>query len=192
MSINIAVVAMQSRGKSNFIKLDFLPKFQGGKRENWIFDFNNEYDFENKLWDKFDELPEMQDFLHAVPCETDSFCNVIFEEATGFFSKAGTQNKKVFQHVTRIHHTKNINVFVFHSLVDIPEQVRKYMDFIHLWRTDDDPLDVEKEFKSFPKIIEMFYDIREKTENTFFNRRKKTYPDEHSKKWFHYKRIYAK
>ncbi len=188
---NIAIVASQDRGKSFLIKNELLPNFQNN-RDNYIFDINNEYEFKNQLWVKFKELPEINEFLEAVPHHTDSYCNVVFEEATGFFSKSGSLNKIALQHVTRRFHTKNLNIFVFHSLLGIPEQIRMHMDFIHLFRTDDNIDDVDKEFKKYPKVVEVFKDVKDKTENTYFNRHTKTYPDEYSKNWFHYKRIINK
>ena len=172
---NIIVVKAQDRGGSYFIKNELLPKFQNG-RLNFIYDINNEYgQFHNNLNDYFDELPDVEEFMSVVPHDTNSFCNVVFEEATGFFSNSGSGSKKILRHITRRFHTQNLNIFIFHSLLKIPNYIYDYMDFIVLFKTDDDQAEVHKSFKSYPKIIEAFDDVKNKTDNTYFNREKKIY-----------------
>lgn len=190
---NILVIKAQDRGGSYFIKNELLPTLQQKGRENWIYDINGEYNmFHNALFDHFRELPEIEEFLDAVPHDTDSYVNAVFEEATGFFSKAGNGSRRTMRHVTRRHHTKNVNVFVFHNILAVPEYIRIHMDFWVLFRTDDNPAEVRKEYRDFPKVIEAFNDVQEKTAYTYFNREKKIYANEHSKKFFHYKRIVSK
>lgn len=191
MSKNFIVIKSQDRGGSHFIKHELLPKFQ--TRNNYIYDINNEYGmFKNKIWDYFDDLPDINEFINFVPHKKDSFANVIFEEATGFFSRAGSSSNNILKHVTRRFHSQNLNVFVFHSLLKIPNDIRSYMDFLVLFRTDDDPIEVAKDFKSFPRIVSSFNRIQTLTEGTEFNRELKTYPDQRSKEFFHYKEVIAK
>lgn len=188
---NFVVIKAQDRGGSHFIKKELLPKFQN--RDNYIYDINNEYTmFKNKVKDYFDELPDIQEFLEFVPHTTGSYCNVVFEEATGFFSRSGAGSSLALKHITRRFHTQNLNIFIFHSLMKIPTDIYDYMDYLVLFRTDDDPYEVHKAFKSYPKIISSFDRIRALTEGTEFNREKKTYKDERSKEFFHYKEIISK
>ncbi len=112
---NVIVIKSQDRGGSYFIKNTLLPPLQN--RFNFIYDINNEYLFPNKINDYFDELPDMEDFLRIIPCHTNSYCNIVFEEATGFFSTSGSCGKILLRHITRRFHTKNVNVFIFHDIL---------------------------------------------------------------------------
>lgn len=181
---NFIVVAEQDRGKTFFVKNEILKKFS--KRKNYIYDINLEYkEFKNEI--RF--ISGKDEFLNAVPCETNSCVNVIFEEASAFFSKNGSTAKGTIKHICRRYHTKNINVFVFHALDQVPTDILYYIDFIILFKTKDNKTKIESVFKDFPNIIDAFNDVQQKTQNTYFDRFKKTYADEHSKKYFHYNRV---
>lgn len=191
---NFIIVADQDRGKSFFIK-QLLKRFQkdsnGTIRKNYIFDINLEYRmFKNEI----SGLPEKLDFLKRTPVTTSppSRCNVVFEEATAFFSRAGVTESSLNAHIYRRHHSKNLNIFVFHGLNFVPVDILLAIDFIVLFKTSDSLQMVQKKFSNYPKVIEAFIDVQKKTQNTFFNREKKTYPDKHSKDFFHYKKIIAK
>ena len=188
---NIIVIKSQDRGGSHLIKHTLLPPLQ--KRENYIYDINDEYTmFKNSVYEHTDSLPDMDEFLDMIPCEKDSYVNAVFEEATGFFSRNGGTSKKLLQHITRRYHTKNVNIFIFHDVLKIPDDIMTYIDFMILFRVASDPIKVYKKFESYPKIIEAFNDVQAKTENTFFNREKKVYRDERSKQFFHYHRVIKK
>lgn len=181
---NFIVIAEQDRGKTFFVKNEILKRFTS--RKNYIYDINLEYtEFKNEI--KF--ISDKDDFLNSVPCGTNSCVNVVFEEASAFFSKNGSTSKGTIKHICRRYHTKNINVFVFHALDQVPTDILYYIDFIILFRTKDNKDKIESTFKAFPQIIDAFHDVQEKTNNTFYDRFKKFYPDEHSKNFFHYKRV---
>ena len=181
---NFIVVAEQDRGKTFFVKTQVLKNFT--KRKNYIYDINLEYkEFKNEI--KF--ISGRDEFLSAVPCGTNANVNVIFEEASAFFSTSGSTSKGTIKHICRRFHTRNINVFVFHALDQVPTDILYYIDYIILFKTKDSRDKIEHKFKSFPKIIEAFIDVQKKTENTFFDRYKKNYANEHSKNFFHYKRV---
>lgn len=184
---NFIVVAEQDRGKSFFIKNEILKKFH--HRKNYIFDINNEYgEFKNEAKNFYTK--DM--FLNNTPSLVNSNLNVIFEEASAFFSKSGSTSKDTISHICRRYHTRNINVFVFHAIDQIPKDILYYIDFFVLFRTKDNLDTVQKLFRDYPKVIEAFERIRQKTENTQFDRYKKTYPNEYSKKFFHYHEIISK
>lgn len=187
---NIIVIKSQDRGGSYFIKNTLLPPLQ--KRYNFIYDINLEYNFKNKVNDFYKELPSMDEFLSIIPDEKNSFVNVVFEEATGFFSRSGATSGNLLKHITRRFHTQNVNIFIFHDLLKIPDDIITYIDFMVLFRVSSDPIKVYKKFESYPKIIEAFNDVQKKTENTFFDRENNFYPDERSRNFFHYKRITTK
>lgn len=189
---NYVVIADQDRGKSFFVKNDILKKFH--HRKNYIYDINGEYgEFRNEL----QGLPSKEEFLKIVPCDTNppSNCNVVFEEATSFFSRGGTTESALNLHIFRRFHTKNINVFVFHGINMVPLDILIAIDFFIIFKTSDDVEKLEKKFSGHPigeRLIEAYKDIQEKTRGTEFNRETKTYKDDHSKKFFHYKRVIAK
>lgn len=183
---NFIVIKAQDRGGSYFIKNELLPKFNA--RKNYIFDVNQEY---KKFKNEAGHIWEKEEFLKTVPCETNSKVNVIFEEASAFFSKNGGTSKDTIKHICRRYHSKNINVFVFHALDQVPTDILYYIDFIVLFRTQDNPLKIQKTFAGWPKIIKAFEKVQRLTEGTQFDRERKTYPNEHSKKFFHHKEIIA-
>lgn len=184
---NFIIVAEQDRGKTFFVKNNILKKFS--KRKNYIYDINLEY---NEYPNQIDYVSGKDEFLETVPCETNTNANVIFEEASAFFSKNGSTAKGTIKHICRRFHTKNINVFIFHALDQIPTDILYYIDFIVIFRTKDNLDKVQSIFKSFPEIISAFKDVQEKTKNTFFDRFKKTYANEYSKKYFHYNRVISR
>lgn len=183
---NFLVIAEQDRGKTYFVKNEILKRFS--KRKNYIYDINLEYkEFKNEIRN----IEGKDEFLNLVPCQTNANVNVIFEEASAFFSKNGSTAKGTIKHICRRFHTKNINVFVFHALDQVPTDILYYIDYIVLFRTKDNKDKIESTFKAFPKIIEAFNDVQQKTKNTFFDRFKKVYADSNSKQFFHYSRTIA-
>lgn len=184
---NFIIVAEQDRGKSYFCKNEILKKFHN--RKNYIFDINNEYgEFKNEARN----FATKDLFLNNTPSKINSCLNVVFEEASAFFSKQGGTSRDTISHICRRYHTKNINVFMFHAIDQIPKDILYYIDFIVLFRTKDNLENVQKIFKDYPQYIEAFKRVKQKTENTFFDRFKKTYLNEHSKKYFHYHEIITK
>ncbi len=185
---NFLVIKEQDRGGSFFIKNRILRKFCKGRR-NFIFDPNCEYtEFKNYAEDCYD----LEDFLDLVPTENNSYCNVIFEEADTLFSKSGRTPKKTKKHTVRRYHTKNINVFIFHSLDEVPLEFFLNMDFVVLFRTGDNIEYMQKIKRKYPKIYRAWVAVQKSTEGTKFNRKAKTYPDEYSKNHFHDKKIISR
>lgn len=177
---NIIVIADQDRGKSFLIKNEILPKFSA--RKNYIFDINKEYGkFKNEAANVFSK----DEFLNFVPSERGSNANVVFEEASAFFSKTGSTSKGTIEHICRRFHSGNLNIFVFHALDQVPTDILYYIDFIVLFRTLDDVTKIQKTFAGRKKILSAFMKVRQRTENTRFDRVKKTYPDEYSRLHFH-------
>ncbi len=190
---NFVVIADQDRGKTFFVKNEILKKFHN--RKNYIYDINLEYsEFKNEL--KF--LPTKEEFLKVVPMGNQaapSKCNVIFEEATSFFSRGGVTESALNLHIFRRFHSQNINVFVFHGLNFVPLDILTSIDYFVIFRTSDSENLLQKKFGTHPigqKLLSAWHDVMQKTEGTKFNRELKNYPDEKSKQFFHYKRIIDK
>ena len=180
--MNILIFGAQGRGKSNFVK-NLLKKYSG--RENWIFDPNQEYKMRNMAKD----ISTRQEFLLMTPHAPKSRVNVVYEEASGFFSKNGGIPQNLVKHICRQFHTQNLNVFNYHGLTQFNTANLIYVHYIIIFRTQDDPDDVHRMFKSHKNILAAYDDVMKKTEGTFFDRRNKIYKDAYSKKFYHYHQI---
>jgi hypothetical protein len=195
--LNILAVGAQGRGKSNFIKT-FLSNFK--KRKNWIFDPNQEYNIPNCA----KNILTRDEFLELVPHGKNSCVNVVFEEASGFFSKMGGIPQNLVKHICRRYHTKNINIFSYHALTQFNADNLIYIDYIVLFRTQEKPEKVYKNFDGYNKIILAYDDVISKTNGTNFDRHNKVYlpgsyinangkkvnvSADYSKKFYHYSQI---
>jgi hypothetical protein len=180
--INILFVGAQGRGKSNGIK-NFLKNFQ--HRDNYIFDPNEEYRFKNKARNIF----EREEFLEKVPHHKKAAVNVVFDEASAFFSKSGSLPRNQAVHICRRFHTQNINIYGYHDLTQFNVDNMIYVDFIVLFRTSGSPIKVREKFGPYDKLIKAYEDVQRRTEDTFFDRMNKTYPDDRSRQWYHYNQV---
>ncbi len=195
---NIVICGAPDRGKSYLTK-EILFKFQkdkmGKQRPNYIFDINREHrQFKNEINQHFRGGVGINEFLEFVVSKDEKGfnlvrnSNVVFEEATAFFSQEKGTNLKLIDLLSRRFHTQNLNLLLFHSLRKVPLDILEFTDFFFLFRTKDMLNGVQRKFKDYPNVVECFCDIQQKTESTEFNREKKNYKDEYSKKWFHYNR----
>ena len=187
---NFVVVALRGAGKTTWIKA-LLNKWRG--RKDYILDYYYEYlKYKNYFTDKADK----ELFLDCIDTEAShkqASCNILFEEATFYLRNIGITDGRIIRQLTGAHHTCNINIFVFHSLLAVPSDIMRLIDFWVIFQTDaQEKNKVLKHFEGYPKIIEKYLDVQKKTHGTSFNRDKKTYPDERSKKFFHYHRVHAR
>ena len=110
-------------------------------------------------------------------------------------SKSGSIPGALVHHICRKDHTDNLNIFSYHSLGTFNKDNLIYIDYIVLYRTKETIKDIERKFEGWDNVIAGFIDVKQKTENTFFNRRTKVYGngtpgnEEHSRKFFHYNQI---
>jgi len=145
------IVGMTGTGKTTEVK-NLLNKFSAEKK---IYDVNNEY----LEFTKNSGLPSMEKFLSDAEKITNSV--IVFEEATIFFNKRGYDDRLV-NLLVRKRHTKNIIIFVFHSLRSIPTYIFELIDFFAIKKTND-TIDRIKQFKS-PELMRIFETI-EKSSN---------------------------
>lgn len=148
MSKCIVIVGTTGTGKTttvcNILKEVDIPKI--------IFDVNNEEKYKSfkNLWDK------NLDFESFVKKAT-TFKNscIVFEEATIFFSHAGstTDIKKL---LVQKRHTKNLLIFNFHSLRNVPLFILDFCDLLVLGKTNDNRKNIETKFKDFTEIYQAF------------------------------------
>lgn len=208
---NIVICGFPGRGKSYKTKeilADFQKNTDGSPRLNYMFDLNKEYTmFPNEVNKHFKKFPGIVEFKEFIIERDIEGANIVFEEATAFFSNSGSIDQRTLNLLSRRFHTQNLNIFLFHSLRKIPLDIMDFVDFFFLYRTEDMPGNVEKKFKDHPKLIECYLDVRAKTNGTQFDRERKIYlpgsytddvtgqvkhvTAEYSKAFFHYKRTIA-
>ena len=199
---NILIVGEPGRGKSHMAKtiLKKFAKDKEGERINCIFDINGEYkEFKNELNKHFKGGVGINQFLDFVTAKDEQtgktkvvHANILFEEATFFFSNSGNMNLRTIDLMCRTFHTKNLNIFNFHLLRKVPADVYGFADFTFIFRTKDRLNDIEDRFDDYPEVIEAWKDVMKKTDNTFMDRATKKYKDERSKQFYHYHKCIAK
>lgn len=117
----------------------------------YIYDVNGEYK---------DVYPEafvgFQDFMFMVQDVTNSL--ILIEEATIFFSVKST-NDILQELLVRKRHTNNIIYLNFHSIRAIPRYVFDLVDWINIFKTNDN-LNTVKEKYSDPRFIEAFLKVK--------------------------------
>lgn len=114
-----------------------------------IYDVNNEYYESGYI------LPEMKAFISdAIISRNTCF---VFEEATIFFNTRGS-NLALTNFLTRLRHTHNSAIFVFHSIRRIPFYVYELCNYVFLLPTKDGRNIVETKFKG-ELMLEAFDDL---------------------------------
>lgn len=68
--------------------------------------------------------------------------NIVFEEATGFFS--GATGKQLRRMIINKRHTGNNYIFLFHSIRSVPPAILDWINYIVLFNTADDLPTIEK------------------------------------------------
>jgi len=182
------IIARKGAGKSTFIEEEILTPW--GFRKNYILNFNNEY---KKFKNAYKGIVNKELFFQTIEAEASqegANSNIILEEADSYCRKRHTDGR-ILNQLTRTWHTKNIVVFVFHSILAIPKEFFASIDFWVIYQTQDDPEEVKKYYKGRKDILNKYLDVYKKTLGTGFDRSTKTYPDERSKNFWHYNQIVA-
>lgn len=138
----IAVIGGQGTGKTTFCK----TLVRGVSKPVYVYDVNNEYA-------KGVELPEFESFCELMTTKTNSL--IIFEEATIFLDKRGT-NKQITEMLVRKRHTNNMIVLVFHSLRSLPVSILDLIDAIVLFKTNDTHRLLNERYKYMPELYSAF------------------------------------
>lgn len=154
---NILIIGMTGQGKS---KMTF--KLIRNSNPCLVYDVNNEYGLHPKNPDWSLNLPtdlrqprcryagdnmNMSDFMGLVRNRKNT--NVVFEEATGFFS--GNVGKDLIQMAINKRHTGNNYIFLFHSLRSVPPKLLDFANIIILFKTGDDLPTVQKKHSRLVK-----------------------------------------
>ena len=120
-------VGKRKTGKTTFSKkmLDLRPK-------NYpciIYDVNNEYkDYYNEPF--IDFLPFMDKIVNL------KGHYILIEEATIFFNPRA-RVEEMINLLVRARHTKNIIQLNFHSWASVPGNIKDLVDYIHIFKTND-------------------------------------------------------
>lgn len=152
MSKAIVIVGATGTGKTttvvNILNEIDIPKV--------IFDVNNEEKYKpfNNLWDKDFNF---ENFIKKAT-ELKGTC-IVFEEATIFFSHSGatTDIKKL---LVQKRHTRNLLIFNFHSLRQVPLFILDFCDLLVLGKTVDNKKNIETKFKDFTEIYQAFQEAQ--------------------------------
>jgi hypothetical protein len=93
---------------------------------------------------------------------------IVFEEATIFFSHAGS-SEDIKNLLVRKRHTNNLIILNFHALRQVPLYILDFTNYMNLLNTNDNPATIEKKFGDFPEIIDAYRDLQE--ENIKYNKK---------------------
>jgi len=180
----IILVGEQGRGKSTEA-VNIIKKFS--KKDLFVYDINNDYGkFKNN---KIKGLPSMEQFLQI--CENVKNSVIIFEEATIFFDNK-SRSEIIVNLLVRNFHTKNVIVFLFHSVRSIPVNIMDFVQFIKIFHTNDRLTLIQNKFKDDKEFLQVYNDVYQKTFNTEKNRVTGEYLDERSKEFYHYSKVYSR
>ena len=180
----IILVGEQGRGKSTEA-VKIIKQF--GQKDLYVYDINNDYArFPNN---KIKGLPSMEAFLQIAEQVKNSV--IIYEEATIFFGNKG-RSESIVNQLVRNFHTKNVIVFLFHSVRSIPVEIMDFVQFIKFYHTNDRYTLIANKFRDDIDLIQVFNEVYKKTLGTEKNRVTGEYFDENSKEFFHYSKVYSR
>jgi len=180
------IVGEQGRGKTTEA-YNIIDNFK--QKDLFAYDVHGHYfeKFQNRS--KIKGRPKMEVFLEIVSNVKNSV--IVFEEATIFFSNRGRE-ETIIELLVNNYHSKNVILFLFHSLRSVPVEIMDFVQFIKLYHTNDRVTLINNKFKEDSGLIEVFNDVSEKTSDTDKNRDTNEYSDSKSELFYHYSRIYSR
>ena len=146
------IIGHTGRGKSTKVK-EILA---GLYCDKLIYDVNNEHNTGKPL-------PGIGDFLTLAKKKVNTA--IVFEEATIFFSNRG-RSEEVIDLLVRKRHTNNIIILLFHSIRSVPNYIFELIDYIILFKTNDNEKLIHDKFKDNEQLIE-FYNAVNQSDNFF-------------------------
>jgi hypothetical protein len=140
------VIGMTGQGKSHFTK-SYIQD-----RKCYVFDVNNEYELPLQGERSKNISCDEKDFIKNCYLRKETIC--VFEEATGFFE--GKTSKELRRLIVNKRHTKNVYVFLFHSISSVPPRLLQFANFVVLFKTGDEVYQVENKYPSlFPYYMKL-------------------------------------
>lgn len=138
----ILVIGMTGQGKSHFTKEYIKPP-----RNCFVFDINNEYpDLSIDVNAPRAKQTFIDEKLFIKNCLRKRNTVCVFEEATGFFE--GKTSDELRRLIVNKRHTGNVYILLFHSISSVPPRLMQFTNFVVLFKTGDEPYQVEKKFPS--------------------------------------------
>jgi hypothetical protein len=150
MSKVILNVGRTGSGKTTNVK-QIIKEAEG--MPLYLYDVNNEYGIY-----KGNTLPKFNEFLQVAKTKTNTL--IVFEEATIFFSHKN-QAEEITEMLVRKRHTKNLIVFNFHSLRQVPLYIIDFVNILILHTTNDNPKHIISKFEKYEQIFDAYNSIYE-------------------------------
>lgn len=141
--IVIVCAGRRKTGKTTYTK----KLLKASKLPKYIYDVNKEYEeFHNKK-----DLERMPVFLDKAITLEGHY--MVFEEATIFFTPRGGAPEEMRHILVRARHSQSIIQLNFHSFNSMPKDIKNMADYIVVFKTNDNEIDVINRFDN-PKVIE--------------------------------------
>ena len=123
-----------------------------------IFDVNNEEKYRTfkNTWNKDVNI---KNFVQSIVLNHVKNTCIVFEEATIFFSHGGS-TEQIKQILVQKRHTKNLLIFNFHSLRQVPLYILDFCDLLIIGKTIDNTKNIEEKFKDFEEIYQAFTEVK--------------------------------
>lgn len=149
------IIGHTGRGKSTKVK----EILSGLYCDKLIYDVNNEHNTGKPL-------PNINDFLTLAKKKVNTA--IVFEEATIFFSNRG-RSEEVIDLLVRKRHTNNIIILLFHSIRSVPNYIFELIDYIILFKTNDNEKLIHDKFKDNEEFIKLYNTVNQDID-FFFNK----------------------
>lgn len=156
MSKLIVIVGGTGCGKTTLSK-SMLNKVS----KHLVNDINNEY----KDYICFNPKKTIDEFLNYV--DTISNTLVIIDESTVYFSSRSS-NQLLNKLLTLKRHSKNNYVLIFHSLLEVPKVIFNRIDYLILFKTNDNYINVVNKFGRHSKLLTYFAEVKRNSFKHFY------------------------
>ena len=158
----ILVIGHTGQGKSTWVNNSIK-----GKRQ-YIFDVNNEY---KHLPPDTAPAPQMRNVTLDIKkfitiCDTLQNTNIVFEDATGFLR--GRQAPDMARLLVKKRHSGNNYFILFHSINRVPPELLEMSNFVILFKTNDNAVQVEKKFHNY-RLNNAFLQLQKMKKYSFLN-----------------------
>lgn len=151
--ITIVNVAAKKKGKTTLTKA-YLNAHNGGK---FIYDVNGEY----KEFGSGAVFPKWKEFLQQARTKTSTA--IVFEEAF-IFLKAQAAEEEIKEMLVRNRHTKNLLIFNFHAIHQIPMFIYDFTNYLIIGKTNDKLKYMQREYKD-TDIYDAYIECQESEDN---------------------------
>ena len=147
---------MMGTGKTTVIK-----RYISGKRV-FCYDVNNEYkELNNTQRSRVTPMDtKYKEYFKLCKEKRNTVC--VFEDATGFIE--GRLDEELRQFLVQKRHTGNVSIFVFHTIPSVPPKLLGLCDIVILFKTNDEPKDVERKY---PSLYKYYSDLVNKPQYSY-------------------------